>query len=335
MSQKRKPNIVLGNYWREEEHFADLYNAVLFHGRTVILPEDLAELDTESSNILEHGKYVQNIIAVRDVVKVVKYSKKHGVQLAILGIENQDKIHYAMPLRVMEYDAYTYKKQYQQNAKKYLTERGMTEEEFLSRMKRTDKFIPVITIVIYYGEKEWDGAKCLKDMLAISDEVDNYVNDYQMNLVEVRKGSLSFHNQQNRDLFEICGIFYNQSCGLEERKRMVIEYTKENSVDNSVITTAGAVVGKELRIEKKEGMDMCSFFEELEKQCEERGEKRGEKRGEMLKLISMVCKKLKKGNTTEEIAEILEERLEDIQAINIAAKAFAPEYDVEKIYLAM
>lgn len=54
-------------------------------------------------------------------------------------------------------------------------------------MKRTDKFIPIITIVIYYGEKAWDGAVSLQGMLDIPEDMKAFINDYKMNLVEARK----------------------------------------------------------------------------------------------------------------------------------------------------
>ena len=76
-----------------------------------------------------------------------------------------------MPMRVMGYDYDTYKKQYDSNAKKYKTAEDMEEDEFLSRMKKTDKLLPVITIVVYYGEKPWDGAKTLHEMLDILEEM--------------------------------------------------------------------------------------------------------------------------------------------------------------------
>lgn len=79
----------------------------------------------------------------------------YDVQFALLGLEHQEKIHYAMPMRVMGYDYALYKKQYDSNAKKYKTSDGLTEDEYLSRMRKTDKFIPVIIIVVYYGEKAW------------------------------------------------------------------------------------------------------------------------------------------------------------------------------------
>ena len=51
-----------------------------------------------------------------------------------------------MPMRVMGYDYGTYKKQYDDNAKKYKNANGMSRDEYMSKMKKMDKFIPVITI---------------------------------------------------------------------------------------------------------------------------------------------------------------------------------------------
>ena len=57
----------------------------------------------------------------------------------------------------------------------------------------------------------------------------------------------------------------------------------------------------------------------------------GINRGEMQKLVSQVCRKLEKGNSVEEIADMLEEETEVIQTIcNIAAQ-YAPDYDINKI----
>lgn len=277
MAQERKPDIVLGEYWSDREHFADLYNAVLFGGEQVLSPDNLEERDSNVSGIAKtgarnkHGKKTQQSIkAVRDVLKVVKYSKEYDAEFAILGIENQNKIHYAMPLRVMEYDTRSYKKQYREYVRKN-RKKGLTGDEFLSKMKQTEKLVPVITIVIYYGEKRWDGAKSLKEMLRIPPQIEAYVNDYPMHLVEFGNGGLPLQNGDNINLFEICRILYNQKVKLAERKKKIIHYVGSHEVGNEVLDAAGAVLGKEIEINEKEDGNMCSFFEELERECEERG----------------------------------------------------------------
>ena len=335
MTQKRKPDIVLKNYWRDKRHFADLCNAVLYDGNQVFSSEELEERDGDVSNILEHKELLRNIKATRDIVKIVHCSKKQGVTLAIIGVENQDKIHYAMPMRVLQYDAYSYKKQYDENAKNYIETEGLTDEEILSKMKATDKFMPVITIVVYYGEKEWDGARTLKQMLSIPEGLEEYVNDYQMNLVEIRNSQLKFKEKDNKDLFELCQMIYADKKTSAEQKRQIIEYADKNKVKKSVLEAAGAIVGKEIRVKGKGRKRMCTFFEELEKECEERGKKVGEQEGELQKLISIVCKMIKRGRSAEEIADVLEEKTELIQKIYHAAQSCAPEYDVKKIYMAI
>ena len=54
-TQKLKLDIVLKNYWRNNEQFADFFNAVLFDGKQIIKPEELEDADTEESSVLEHG----------------------------------------------------------------------------------------------------------------------------------------------------------------------------------------------------------------------------------------------------------------------------------------
>lgn len=66
------------------------------------------------------------------------------------------------------------------NAKKYKAAEGLSEDEYLSKMRETDKLMPVITVVVYYGEKPWNGAASLHEMLNIPEEVVQYVNNYKM-----------------------------------------------------------------------------------------------------------------------------------------------------------
>lgn len=128
-----KPDTVLKNYWRNNEQFADFFNAILFDGKAVIKAEELEDVDTEESSVLEHKEYAESIQASRDNIKIRKKSTVHGVD--------------------------------DDNAKKYQSSEGIEEDEYLSRMKRTDRFVPVISAVVYYGEKPWDGPTTLHEML--------------------------------------------------------------------------------------------------------------------------------------------------------------------------
>ena len=58
----------------------------------------------------------------------------------------------------------------------------------------------------------------------------------------------------------------------------------------------------------------------------------GYEEGETNKLISQVAKKVKKGQSLEQIADVLEEDLETLRPIYEAVVSAAPDYNVDMIY---
>lgn len=84
---------------------------------------------------------------------------------------------------------------------------------------------------------------------------------------------------------------------------------------------------KKIKISEKMGVKYMQRWEEVAYARQD-----GKAEGEELKLIKLICKKLLKGKTPEEIAEDLEEETDTILPICELAKEFAPEYDSEKIY---
>ena len=278
---------MLKNYWNGNEEFADLFNAVLFGGSQIIRADELENEDTEASAVLAHRNHMHGIRAARDNIKIMKKSTAYGVRLVLLGLESQELIHYAMPLRVMGYDYAIYKKQYDNNARQYKKQSvqqavELDEHEFLSKMKKTDRLMPVVTIVIYYGEKVWDAATSLHGILNIPTELTPYVNDYRMLLVEARQNNLYFHNGNNQDLFNLFGILLDQNKTKRDRKAKAIEYTKEHEVSDTILkTVAGAancIIDFDV-LKQEGGNSMWSVFEETAKEGEARGEVRGEARG--------------------------------------------------------
>lgn len=269
------PDIAVKNYWNGNSEFADLFNAVLFRGEDVIRPEDLTADDTGASVFLEDktGKPAESIHSERDTLKVCRRSAAWGgVQLVILGLESQEKVHYAMPLRVMGYDYGNYKKQYDANARdfmeKYKTKElgSVTDAEYLSKMKRTDRFVPVVTVVIYYGEKPWDGAVSLHGILEIPEEMKPFVNDYKIILVEARRNDLAFHNVNNRDLFYLFQLMMDKDIPHAEKKKEFQKYCDEHQTSREVLVTLAGAMNMKLddRVFEKEDKSVsCTFIEEL------------------------------------------------------------------------
>lgn len=113
----------------------------------------------------------------------------------------------------------------------------------------------------------------------------------------------------------------------EYQKRAIIEMTAKvienlasqyRKVNREV---GGIMVGKVLDYEAKRLLN--------------EGISQGKEQGIKLKLVSMVCKKLVKGKTPQEIAEDLEEDLSEIQKICTVASGFAPEYQPEAVLAAI
>ena len=276
--QRLKPDIIAKKYWNNNERFADFFNAVLFQGEQVIKPEELEDVDTEGSFVLEHRKYAESIQAARDNIKVRKRYLARGVELVMLGNEGQEHIHYAMPLRVMGYDYGTYKKQYDSNAENYATAKGLDRDEYLSKMKRTDKFIPVITVVVYYGEKPWNGATTLQGMLNIGEEIAPYVNDYKILLVEARQNNLTLHNMSNVAFFNLLEILLDENKTTDEIKRKAIEYTEKHEVDRTVVMAVAGVTNNKIDyniLDKRGDSDMCRVFEEMWEEGRREGREEG------------------------------------------------------------
>ena len=87
--------------------------------------------------------------------------------------------------------------------------------------------------------------------------------------------------------------------------------------------------------EKREQMIRKEEFEEGMEQGiaegMERGIEQGVGQGSLQRLVNQVCCKLKKGKTPEEIADALEEPVENIQKICRIAEQYAPEYPAGEV----
>ncbi len=104
----------------------------------------------------------------------------------ILGIENQTDIHYAMPVRNGLYDMLQYAKQVFDAGKSHrnANNTGDTNAEYLSGFYKSDRLLPVITLVVYFGANEWDAPRTIRDMMLVKDErVLAYTPDYRINLI--------------------------------------------------------------------------------------------------------------------------------------------------------
>ena len=106
----KKDSVTTLLFQANNENFAELFNRTLLAGQPV-LPEELDEeniKETAYVRITKEGGGT-TLVQYRDVVKGVRNEKI----FAVLGIEHQSEIDYAMPYRVLELDFVNYARQMQ------------------------------------------------------------------------------------------------------------------------------------------------------------------------------------------------------------------------------
>lgn len=270
-TKKGKPDVRLKEFFRYNEYFADLFNECLFGGEEVIKPDDLQEADTDVAGTVSKNSLSQDYEKALDVVKKSAY----GIDFVVLGLENQNKIHYAMPLRVMQGDVLLYLKELNEIKKKHEKEDYETSDEFLSRIMKNDRLHPVITLCVYYGDQEWDGPKCLKDMFKIPAKMKNFISDYKMNLIEVREsGKLKFSNPQVNAVFEILRKLYENDYNYIIEKYANVKLDPDVGLLIGSITRTKSITEQATGAKKKgEWFSMITAMQEFAQEYENKGRK--------------------------------------------------------------
>ena len=284
-----KGNAAVREWMSNPVRFSDLYNGIVFRGKQVVLPEELESAEGETDILLEDKEQkVQEIHRYRDIV--MRWKK--GALLVLLACENQEKVHYAMTVRNMLYDSLSYAGQIQQLWKEREKEekQKMTAPEFLSKWKKDDRLVPVITLVFYYDTEQWDGSTDLHGMLQWGEGEENqkllreYVPNYRINLVDA--GNQEHLERFQSDLQEILGMLKCRG-----NKKELLDYMNKReeyfrNVDEETYQVMREFLHSEKmlkenveRIEGKETVDMCKALDELYNDGIELGREQGIEQG--------------------------------------------------------
>ena len=78
------------------------------------------------------------------------------MRFAVVCVEEQSEVDYTMPFRVIGYDLDRYEQQLRIRRQEHRERKDLKAEEYLSGISRDDRFLPVVTLVLYFG-KHWDG----------------------------------------------------------------------------------------------------------------------------------------------------------------------------------
>ena len=201
-----------------EDVFADIVNTLLFKGKQRIKEDELESGMTRSAYRVE-GLFEEQ---ERDAKKMWKNS---SVNIAVLGIENQTGIDPELSIRTLTYDGADYRDQLRRRAEIRRKNQILKKEE--KPLLPVPELYPVITLVLYFGEKRWSGGMNLKKHLKIPEGLDSYVSDYKMNLFEISYLDPATVRKFKSDFRFVAEYFVSMRL-VREKKEPIFEVTADH-----------------------------------------------------------------------------------------------------------
>ncbi len=157
----KEENATSIEYFRDFRRVADLINGVIFHGKSVVRECDLQEQNPVLHNIFKKDNKVSAVENTLDLSVMVTVNKAKF----LLMLQGQTIEHYVMPVRASHERGTDYYNQWKKLQKMHNEARDLMKgEEYLSGVKKRDRFYPVIHIVVYFGKKRWKAARKMDDL---------------------------------------------------------------------------------------------------------------------------------------------------------------------------
>ena len=285
-----KKDTITKEYMRNPVVFADAFNKYLYHGRQMIKPEKLRELDTTEITV-PYGNGAAGVPEqkYRDVLKMMMTDG--DIAYCLLGIENQSDIHYAMPVKNGLYDFMQLAHQAAETAKSHRQERidkvgeityKPSQDEYLSGFYKTDKLLPVITLVVFYSAERWDGPLTLREMYSVTDEaVMQYMPDYKVNLIAPERMSEREIEEFRSSLKEV--MFYIKYSKDKKKLQEVTQKDKNfRNLERQAAEVIRVITNSKLKYpEGQEVVDVCAAIEEMKLDSRIEGKIEGKIEGEI------------------------------------------------------
>ena len=236
-------------------YFVDFFNAYFFDGERVLKPENCMELDSKMND--------SNMDLEKHVDVIRKYND--GNIYSAFIIENQSYVDMSMVVRTAVYEFVAYERMLKK-----------------SKKNKSKEKLPMVHILVFYtGERPWNAARQLSELVEVDERFESYFHDYKMNLIEITGNtSYNFNEEDVYNLFYICRSIYDQS---------IYEGTSNHFglVKSSVLKVVKTLTDVEWldleELEEKEEIEMCEaekrWLEVKSKEWEAEGIELGIKQG--------------------------------------------------------
>ena len=246
---------IMKEFLENNAYFVDFFNAYFFDGERVLKPENCMELDSEMND--------SNMDLEKHVDVIRKYND--GNLYSAFIIENQSYVDMSMVVRAAVYEFVAYERMLKKSKKNKAKEK-----------------LPMVHILVFYtGERPWNAARQLSELVEVDERFKSYFHYYQMNLIEITGNtSYNFNEEDVYNLFYICRSIYDQS--IYEEKSNHFGLVKSSVL--KVVKTLTDVEWLDLEeLEKKEKIEMCEaekrWLEVKSKEWEAEGIRKGIEQG--------------------------------------------------------
>ena len=256
-----------------EDHpdvFADIFNVLLFQGEQIICADELEKTANESqykadtSNLHEERRDLQKLWI-------------KGKNKALLGIENQMDVDNHMPIRIIGYDGASYRSQLLKGWK--------------------GNHCPVITLVLYYGDKSWNQPSALAEELPEIEKL--HGSDYQFHVFHIPDLTDEQIQMFQSDFRIVAEFFAAQRRGQKYRgSRKKIRHVDEMLKFMKVFTDDDRFLKVTLDDKQKEDVNMCMILDQIEEEGRQKG----------IQVLSYLITILMKQGKTEELQRAAQDR---------------------------
>ena len=286
---------IMKEFLENNAYFVDFFNAYFFDGERVLKPENCMELDSKMND--------SNMDLEKHVDVICKYND--GNIYSAFIIENQSYVDMSMVVRAAAYEYVAYERMLKK-----------------SKKNKSKEKLPMVHILVFYtGERPWNAARQLSELVEVDERFESYFHDYKMNLIEITGNtSYNFNEEDVYNLFYICRSIYDQS---------IYEGTSNHFglVKSSVLKVVKTLTDVEWldleELEEKEEIEMCEaekrWLEVKSKEWEAEGIKKGIEQGSEKKELEMYQTMVDKGFSISSIASIFSVSEESIRKLLMKA----------------
>ena len=212
----------------------------LFSWKTGHQTRNLISQENDVSTLIGKEALPMETKRYRDIVRKASINGEY----MIIGVEHQSTLDKNMIIRILNYDAQLY----------------------INQVESGKEVRPVGSFVFYTGDKEWTYPKSLKESLKVPPEMEDYINDWKLPVLELQKMDPQIlKSKRLKEVVEISQIMLKGDYEKLRTNRMI---SVENYKMAAILTHTDI---KEEDLPEGDEINMCKAMDQLFQRMRDEG----------------------------------------------------------------